>query len=911
MINHTKVQADLASFPVLINLTSDSDLASHAQSNGNDILFTSSDGTTKLSHEIENYNSTTGALVAWVKVPSLSSSVDTDLYIYHGNSTCGSQQDATNVWDSGFKGVWHLKEDPSGTAPQMKDSTSNGNNGTSSGVMTTSDQVGGKIDGSLDFDGGDDEITCGNAASLQITAELTIEAWAATSVNGATEGIVNKETTSYNGYQLRKYLDNHYRFATGDPNAAGRYIASDSAYTDSNWHYIVGVRRSGTNYLYVDGIQQTATFTYGITDSGANFDIGRAYSNYNGYWWTGTIDEVRVSNTGRNASWIATSYNNQNNPSTFYTVGGLEENTRISGTVPASLQTVDTDYFVVRSTGTATSTTGYNPSGYNLNGSTTLVSGATSDLVSNNSVYMTFRSYVSANSLTLYTHQENTTIGATSYNLTGPGNPDASGTTLTASAGTTGRKLMGMFVMQLTGAASIPASTWTIYYRAYRGTNTAAQCSVDMLIRMSNDAVRTTIATDVANSGALSTSWSTVSGTYAWADYTVVNQTDYLEIDYYIDVSTAYAGRYVYLRIDDSALGLTSQTRATNIYLPSEYTSEVELTGLSNTATWTQLVWSTDTAWTAGSVTVTIQVYNYTLGGYPASGNGYDNYTSNATPNTDETRNQTITTNAISFRDASGNWKIKLKGVKATTTQFDFKADWIEFKPSYYSEYTASTEFQFTSLTTNTPTQLNFTVVGDHDLANVNVTIQLWNYSSSAYVTGGEGYANYMSTSSNETTLLSVTTTPTFYTSNGNAKIKITSKNATTTQFQQKMNQVRLVYGYNSSPNYDYVLAVVNQATSNMTVNLRVYASSNIGRLSNTTISFHDGTSSDQITVSNGNITQSQGASYNLAANATIYIKMSNLQATTTDRSYLYVYLKALVPNTTTYSLQIITFEIT
>ena len=62
-----------ANFPVLVSRT-DTDLQSKAQSTGNDILFTSSDGTTKLSHEIEKYVSGTGELVAWVKVPSVSGS---------------------------------------------------------------------------------------------------------------------------------------------------------------------------------------------------------------------------------------------------------------------------------------------------------------------------------------------------------------------------------------------------------------------------------------------------------------------------------------------------------------------------------------------------------------------------------------------------------------------------------------------------------------------------------------------------------------------------------------------------------------------------------------------------------------------------------------------------------------------
>jgi hypothetical protein len=343
----------------------------------------------------------------------------------------------------------------------------------------------------------------------------------------------------------------------------------------------------------------------------------------------------------------------------------------------------------------------------------------------------------------------------------------------------------------------------------------------------------------------------------------------------------------------------------------AEYTSEVEFTGSSNTWTWTQLVWSIDSAWTVGSVSVTIKVYNYTLGDYPTSGDGYDSYTSNPTANTDQTRTQTITTNSQDFRNATGNWKIKIKGVKNTNTQFDFKADWIEFKPTHYSEYTVSTEFLFSSMTKNTPTQLNFTVVSEYDIADVSVTIQVWNYSSSTYVKSGEGYLTYTSTGVNETKLLSINTSPQFYTSNGKAKINVTGVKSTTTQFQQKINQIKLTYQYNASSTYNYVLEVVNKVSNNWTVNLQVYNSTNINRLSSLNISLHDGTSSNQIAITGGSIIQPEGPPYNLAGNATIYISISNLQATTTDTSHLCVYVKILVPNTSTYNLFIIVFEIT
>jgi biopolymer transport protein ExbB len=81
------------------------------------------------------------------------------------------------------------------------------------------------------------------------------------------------------------------------------------------------VRSGGVNYLYVDGVQQTSTFSQPITDSGVDFDIGRSYPNYDGFWWNGHVDEVRVSDSGRSSAWIATEYNNQNSPTTFYSLG--------------------------------------------------------------------------------------------------------------------------------------------------------------------------------------------------------------------------------------------------------------------------------------------------------------------------------------------------------------------------------------------------------------------------------------------------------------------------------------------------------------------------------------------------------------------------------------------------------------
>lgn len=81
---------------------------------------------------------------------------------------------------------------------------------------------------------------------------------------------------------------------------------------------------------------------------------------------------------------------------------------------------------------------------------------------------------------------------------------------------------------------------------------------------------------------------------------------------------------------------------------------------------------------------VTIQLYNFTLGAYPTSGDGYINYLSSATADTDETKSQIITQDPTHFRNATSHWRMKIKGVKATGTSFDFNADLIELSPENY-----------------------------------------------------------------------------------------------------------------------------------------------------------------------------------------------------------------------------------
>jgi len=326
-IDKSGVSGTQTNFPVLINLTSDSDLRNYARSDGYDILFTLSDGTTKIPHEIERYTSSSGGLTAWVKVPSISSSANTTIYMYYGNAASANQQDKTNVWTNSFRGVWHLNES-SGNA---LDSTSYGTSGTYSGTYTRN--VAGKVSRGTDFNT-NGELDWGDPADGHLdfgTGSLTVSAWVnidATVGSGSWPTIIWKGIGSYtSGYDL-EYEDDtntmYFNIADGSTNEWG--MSSSTTFSDDTWYYIVGVadRTGNRMHIYKNGVD-TAGDT--ISPLGSIDTTGHAAVGADGGWgwFDGILDEVRISNTARSAFWISTEYNNQNSPATFYSLGNQEQ----------------------------------------------------------------------------------------------------------------------------------------------------------------------------------------------------------------------------------------------------------------------------------------------------------------------------------------------------------------------------------------------------------------------------------------------------------------------------------------------------------------------------------------------------------------------------------------------------------
>jgi subtilisin family serine protease len=318
-IDHTKVAATLTDFPVLISIT-DSNLLASAQADGDDILFTSADGTTKLSHEIESWNDSSGKLVAWVKMPSLSSVDNTNIFMYYGNAAAVNQENVAGTWRSEYKAVYHLHDD-------SNDSTSNNNDCTNDGSTNTA----GRIADAQEFDGVDDILRCGSNGSIDDiwSSGGTMSVWLEADSRG--EGNI--------GRVFHKYVNMDY---TAGENAGATRLAFQTQFTGgfgvwrmssfpityNNWHLVHQTYNSNSAAndaaFWVNGNSEpvtepnTPSGTY-LGDASNNLNIGN--TDNTARTWDGKIDEFRIYDGTLSAGWISTEYNNQNNPSSFYTVG--------------------------------------------------------------------------------------------------------------------------------------------------------------------------------------------------------------------------------------------------------------------------------------------------------------------------------------------------------------------------------------------------------------------------------------------------------------------------------------------------------------------------------------------------------------------------------------------------------------
>jgi hypothetical protein len=331
-IDHTKVSADLQDFPVLVNIT-DSDLKTKAQADGDDIRFMI--GSEQLDYQIEvydsDYNSTHAHLVAWVRIPNLSSTSDTTLTMLYGAPDLDNAENPSGVWMDRYESILHMSE-PTGTGAYLVDSGSQGHDGTPSGTLFMNS---GRIDGARYLqNSGTSYIAFDNGQEIfNGWSDWQFSLWMYPDFDSLSEWQAGSSEPDvfYKGASMTLARVYSYGGSDGSFQIDVHFVGSGTSYLtvtirNKAWNYITMKYESSGDgrlraYSYVDGSlldsynELIGTGDRLLSDT-SSFYLG---SQSPGTAFCGGMDELRTIKSGYTSlAWIETEYANQYDTSSFY-----------------------------------------------------------------------------------------------------------------------------------------------------------------------------------------------------------------------------------------------------------------------------------------------------------------------------------------------------------------------------------------------------------------------------------------------------------------------------------------------------------------------------------------------------------------------------------------------------------------
>jgi hypothetical protein len=328
-IDHTKVSGTQTNFTVCVAGTVAS-LATVANggrvvsSNGYDIAFFSDAAfTIPLAFERTLYTASTGKHAFWVKVPTLSSTTDTVIYmLYGGSSVTTDQQDKVNAWDANYVEVHNFGD---GSSFDGSDSTAAGRALTNHGATVTSDGIDGAIvPGTV----GSAERIASSPPFTGFGINATIETLFNPTETTTTAVMIsiNSQSSPSIIFEVTKRPNGVLRCTFGN-GAGGSFVHTDSTaqYAANVTNYGAAVFAGNANRsVYVNGaaaVQNTTTIPdNSVPDTTV---VGCRYlAGSRTYFVPGSIGQVRFSNIVRTAGWVTTADASTRGIASFYVVGG-------------------------------------------------------------------------------------------------------------------------------------------------------------------------------------------------------------------------------------------------------------------------------------------------------------------------------------------------------------------------------------------------------------------------------------------------------------------------------------------------------------------------------------------------------------------------------------------------------------
>ncbi len=268
---------------------------------GRDISF--ADVTTPnvaLKFQLESYDPVKGKMRCWVILPVLwsrGSSNVTQLYLYYGGTILHDPDhpDVKNMWQADYHAFLNFNEGSPGVIKSAK--AFNG----------TSDYM------DLAMYAGDD---------------FYFSVWFKLNNLGKEQMLITNDSLGFGGAQIKINSDNRLMMLIPSPTHKKPFVGMTIIKANEWYHVGISVK-NGLVAFYMNGKSESgvAGSNYTIASPG-KLRIGA--SKQNDRYFDGTLDELSFRKTGQTKESIITSYENQRNPTSFFTIGAEVVNPNVT-----------------------------------------------------------------------------------------------------------------------------------------------------------------------------------------------------------------------------------------------------------------------------------------------------------------------------------------------------------------------------------------------------------------------------------------------------------------------------------------------------------------------------------------------------------------------------------------------------
>jgi hypothetical protein len=328
---------DVSQYPLAVLLDKSRFDFSQAREDGADIRFFDPAGKA-LPHAIELWDKASGSAAVWVLLDLVKgNSKDQSIVMKWGHASAPNTSDSKAVFkrQNGFVGAWHLDEDGNTAVDGFKDASDHEAHGTGVGMIPGS-RVDARVGKGVHLDNPKGQETARwirvsgeKAAQFNPGPPITVSIWALgySYPIRSYETMIAKGDTSWTLQRVQYASGQGYQSCVRTPkyhlcafNFAGQGLVT------KQWLHFMVVLEEPSMKLYINGELNASTSAAPWNKGDHDLGIGNQTQSLGGRrQWDGILDEARVMQGVRSASWAKLDYQSQKESPTLLQFGQVQK----------------------------------------------------------------------------------------------------------------------------------------------------------------------------------------------------------------------------------------------------------------------------------------------------------------------------------------------------------------------------------------------------------------------------------------------------------------------------------------------------------------------------------------------------------------------------------------------------------